>query len=191
MSRRHISSNDHYKQYYINQALQKGGGPYFAGRLFQKGAGIGSIFASLFKRALPFLSSASSQIGKVALKTGANVLADTFSGQRFQDSLKNRLKESGRELKRDAINKLQSTLASQTGAGKKRRATSQSKERSKKRRKTAQKTTKQKKRKTAQNTKTTKPKKQKGSKSIKRRKKQNSVSSQKARKPRTYQDIFG
>ena len=132
MNRKHISSTEHYKQYYINQALQKGGGPYFAGRLFQKGAGIGSIFASLFKRALPFLSSASSQIGKVALKTGANVLADTVSGQRFQDSLKNRLRESGRELKRNAINKLQSTLASQTGAGKKRRATSQSKERSKK-----------------------------------------------------------
>ena len=132
MNRKHISSTEHYKQYYINQALQKGGGPYFAGRLFQKGAGIVSIFASLFKRALPFLSSASSQIGKVALKTGANVLADTVSGQRFQDSLKNRLRESGRELKRNAINKLQSTLASQTGAGKKRRATSQSKERSKK-----------------------------------------------------------
>ena len=189
MNRKHISSTEHYKQYYINQALQKGGGPYFAGRLFQKGAGIGSIFASLFKRALPFLSSASSQIGKVALKTGANVLADTVSGQRFQDSLKNRLRESGRELKRNAINKLQSTLASQTGAGKKRRATSQSKERSKKRRKTVQNTTKQKKRKTAQQT--AKQKKQKRSKAIKHRKGKNSVSSQKARKPRTYQDIFG
>ena len=121
MNRKHISSPDHYKQYYLNQALQKGGGPYFAGRLFQKGSGIGSIFASLFKRALPFLSRASNHIGKVALKTGANVLADTVSGERFQDSLKNRVKESGRQLKRDAINKLQNTLTSQTGSGRKRK----------------------------------------------------------------------
>ena len=117
MNRKHISSLDHYKQYYLNQALQKGGGPYFSGRLFQRGSGIGSVFASLFKRALHFLSRASNHLGKAALKTGANVLADTASGQRFQDSLKNRVKETGRQLKRDAIN----TLTSQTGSGKKRR----------------------------------------------------------------------
>ena len=142
MNRKHISSPDHYKQYYLNQALQKGGGPYFAGRLFQKGSGIGSIFASLFKRALPFLSRASNHIGKVALKTGANVLADTVSGERFQDSLKNRVKESGRQLKRDAINKLQNTLTSQTGSGRKRKRAPSKNNKPKKRQKTSrQKTT--------------------------------------------------
>ena len=176
MRSQHISSSDHYKQYYLKQATQKGGGPYFAGRLFQKGAGIGSIFASLFKRALPFLSRASNHIGKAALKTGANVLADTVSGQRFQDSLKNRVKETGRELKRDAVAKLQNAITTQTGSGRKRKAQTQTKNKDNKKQKNQTKTkSTQKNRKVPiKNTKGKKP-----------------VTSKKARKPRTYQDIFG
>ena len=157
----------------MNQATQKGGGPYFAGRLFQRGSGIGSIFASLFKRVLPFLNQASNHIGKAALKTGANVLADTASGQRFQDSLKSRVKETGRQLKRDAVNKLQNAIATQTGSGRKRKAPTQPNTNNKKK-----------------NTQT--QAKQKTNKvPIKSTKGKKTATSKKTSKPRTYQDIFG
>ena len=157
----------------MKQATQKGGGPYFAGRLFQKGSGIGSIFASLFKRALPFLSRASNHIGKAALKTGANVLADTASGQNFQDSLKTRVKETGRQLKRDAVNKIQNAITTQTGSGRKRKAPAKPNTNNKKKKtqtKTKQKTKKE---------------------PIKNTKGKKAATSKKTSKPRTYQDIFG
>lgn len=49
MNRKHIASPELYKSYYLSQAEQKGGGPYFAGRLFQRGhgqtgGGIGNFF---------------------------------------------------------------------------------------------------------------------------------------------------
>jgi hypothetical protein len=130
MSRKHISSPELYKHYYLNQAYQKGGGSYFAGRLFQKGhgqrgGGIGNFFGSLFKKALPFLTNASKQIGRAALQTGANVLADTASGQRFQDSLQNRVRETGVQLKRDMSNRLRNAISSQTGSGRKRKKSRQ------------------------------------------------------------------
>lgn len=104
----------------------------------------------------------------MALKTRANVLADTATGQRFQDSLQNRLKESGVELKRGATAQMQNALNNQIGSGKKRKQSNQS-------RKTPQKKRKQ----------TTK------SKPIKRNKSTKGVSSSKATKPRTFKDISG
>ena len=179
MSMKHISSPEHYKHYYLNQAGQRGGGSYFAGRLFQRGygqrgAGIGNFFGSLFKKAIPFLTGASKQIGKAALKTGANVLADTVSGQRFQDSLQNRVKEAGKELKRDATNQIVNAIRSQTGSGRKRKQPQQRGRSGQKKRKQSQK---------KQTTKTSRP--------VKRKKKQTTTRSRKASKPRTYQDIFG
>ena len=175
MNRKHISPPELYKHYYLNQVQQKGhGGPFFAGRLFQRGygqrgGGIGNFFGSLFRKALPFLTSASKQVGKVALKTGANVLADAASGHRFQDSLKNRLKESGMELKRDVTQQVKNAMGNQTGSGKKRKRGEQRMSQQHKK----QKQTKAK------------------AKRIKRKKPTPGIRSSKATKPRTFQDIFG
>ncbi|XP_031554465.1 uncharacterized protein LOC116291433 [Actinia tenebrosa] len=130
----------------------------------------GTFEKGLFRKALPFLASASKQAGKVALKTGANVLADAAAGQRFQDSLRNRLKESGMELKRDVTTQVKNAMNGQTGSGKKRKRGQQ--ERS---------GVPQKKRKQTK----AKPKR------IKRKTKSKSLTTSKATKPRTFQDIFG
>jgi len=175
MNRKHISLPEPYKHYYLNQAQQKGsGGPYFAGRLFQRGhgqrgGGIGNFFGSLFRKALPFLTNASKHIGKVALKTGANVLSDTASGQRFQDSIQNRLQESGVGLKRNFAKQVKNAMSTQTGSGKKRKPSQQGTRGSEKKRKQ------------------TKSK----SKPIKSKKALKDIRSSKATKPRTFQDIFG
>lgn len=107
-------------------------------------------------------------------KTGANVLADTASGQRFQDSLKNRVKETGRQLKRDAVDKLQNAITTQTGSGRKRKAQTQAESKDNKMSKTQ-----------------TKAKQNNQKEPIKNTKGKKTVTSNKARKPRTYQDIFG
>jgi len=126
MSSKHIPSTELYKQYYSTQA-QKGGGAYFSGKLFQRGyggqrgRGIGSIFGSLFRKALPFLTTASKTLGRAALKTGANVLADAVEGGDIRNSLRNRIKETGGELKRSATNQVLRTLNNQTGSGNKRK----------------------------------------------------------------------
>ena len=185
---KHISSPEHYKHYYLNQAEQKGGGSYFAGKLFQRGygqrgGGIGNFFGSILKKALPFLSNASKQIGKAVLKTGANVLADTASGQRFQDSFQNRVRETGMELRRNAAQKLQNVINSQTGSGRKRKQSRQDGRGSQKKRKQTPRKKKRKQKKGKQTVRKSKP--------IRRKKKQTTVRSRKASKPRTYQDIFG
>lgn len=176
MNQKHISTPELYKNYYLNQAQQKGrGGSFFTGKLFQRGygqrgGGIGNFFGSLFRKALPFLTSASKHVGKVALKTGANVLADAAGGQRFQDSLQNRLKESGMELKRDVTKQVKNAISSQTGTGKKRKRSQQERSRvpRKKRKQTK-----------------AKPKR------IRRKKSSKRATTSKASKPRTFQDIFG
>lgn len=174
MNRRHITSPDLYRDYYVTQAQQLGGGPFFAGSRFQRGfgqrgGGIGSIFNSLLRKAMPILTNVTKHIGKVALRTGANVLSDAATGQSFQDSLRTRMRESRAQLKRDATNEIGKILNNQIGTGKKR----------KKSRKAAKKAT-HKKRKTSIN-----------SKPIKRKKHTKRVRLPKTIKQRTFQDIFG
>lgn len=123
------------------------------------------MLGSLFRRVLPYLTTASKHVGKIALQTGANVLTDTATGKSFQGSLRNRLQESGSQLKQDAINEVKKKINMQTGSGRKKR-----------KRKT-----------TPQNQKQKKAKLQ----SIKRSKSKNVVRSQKTTKRRTFQDIFG
>ena len=173
MSRKHITSPEFYKNYYVSQAQRKGGGgPVFSARLFQrgygeKGGGIGSFFGNLFRKAVPFLTSATKHLGKVALNTGANVLSDAATGKSFKDSVLNRLRESGEELKRDATKKVRSLVNHQVGSGRKRKKSQQ------------------------ENRSTKKSKPSTRAKPTKRKAQSKPARSSKATKPRTFQDIFG
>lgn len=127
MSSKHIPSSELYRNYYSTQASQGGRGAYFSGKLFQRGygnqrgKGIGNIFGSLFRRALPFLTNASKTLGRAALKTGTNVLTDVAGGSNFRNSVRNRVNETGGALKRDAANQVLKALNNQTGSGNKRK----------------------------------------------------------------------
>lgn len=132
MTSKHIPSTELYRQYYSTQG-QKGRGAYFSGKLFQRGyggqrgRGIGRILGSIFKRALPFLSSASKNLGRAALKTGANVLTDVSEGADFGNSIRNRIKETSGSLKRAATNQVINALNNQTGSGNRRNKRKRSK----------------------------------------------------------------
>jgi hypothetical protein len=86
------ASRDHYIEYYTRQ--QKGGDlPAFVGARYQRGHGIGSILAGLFRRVLPYLRANAKNLGVGALKTGMQIADDMLQGQKFSESAKQRIPE--------------------------------------------------------------------------------------------------
>lgn len=98
-----------YDAYY---SAQSGGGGrgvtnIYVGSRGQRGHGVGSFLAGLFRRALPFLAKGARAVGREALRAGMNVLDDvTENNMSFKQSLNNRLAESGINLKRKATEKI-------------------------------------------------------------------------------------
>jgi hypothetical protein len=85
---------------------QIGFGYGFAGMPYQRGAGLGSVFASLFRAITPMAKSAAKALGKKALNAGLEVAADTLAGQNFKESLKTHAKALGQ----DVVHNVQTTL---------------------------------------------------------------------------------
>jgi hypothetical protein len=85
-----------YHDYYIHQAGK--GYPVFAGRRYQRGHGLGSIFGGLFKAAMPLLKKEAKTIGREALKTGLNSAGDVVQGRNIKQAAKSRLKSTGQNL---------------------------------------------------------------------------------------------
>ena len=95
----------HYIVY--NQQSGVGGGigvkNVYAGSNYQRGSGIGSFIDAIFRKIVPYLSSGAKAVGKEAIRSGLNILDDIANdGVSYKDSVKTRLQESGRNLKRKA-----------------------------------------------------------------------------------------
>jgi hypothetical protein len=69
--------------YYASQAGQTGYGfsTGFRGTPYQRGAGLGSFFRSLFRMAVPVIKSAAGHIGRQALSSGADIAHDILKGR--------------------------------------------------------------------------------------------------------------
>ena len=68
---------------------------------------MGSFFTGLFRRALPFFAKGARAVGKEALHAGVHILDDVAENNRsFKEAFKNRINESGQNLKRKAVEKL-------------------------------------------------------------------------------------
>ena len=84
------ATRDLYDQYYTNQ--QKGGSggfPVHVGLYRQRGHGIGSVFASLYRRTLPLIKSLAPRV----LRAGADFVDDVSKGKSWKDAALNRLPE--------------------------------------------------------------------------------------------------
>ena len=111
MRKLHTPNHKLYEQYYLDQVKQKGGNlPAFHGARFQQGYGLGSMFKSLFRWAMPHLRQGAKVVGKKALQTGANVAQDMLEGENFNTAVAKR----GRQ----ALG-LASQKSPQSGAGRK------------------------------------------------------------------------
>ena len=124
-----------YSNHYVSQS-GGGGIPIFYGRRTQAGHGLGNIFSSLGRVALPFVQSlmphfksAAKYLGKKALDTGMNIVGDVISGRDIKESATERLKDTGRSVLADVGSRLQS------GRGRKKRKLTSKKKQAKKRRK--------------------------------------------------------
>ena len=95
-----------YTNHYVSQS-GGGGIPVFYGRRSQSGHGIGQIFSSLGRVALPFIKSAASYLGRKAVDTGKHILGDVIGGRNFKESLKERLKDTGMTVLSDVSERLQ------------------------------------------------------------------------------------
>lgn len=106
--------------YYINQAGSGLGG--FAGQRYQKGDGffgrlISGTVLPIIKKVLPYL-------GKTAFNTGIDILGDVSQGQKFKESAKRRLRETGDRVTEKAMSKVREITGSGRKRGRKRKAPS-------------------------------------------------------------------
>ena len=102
--------------YYSNQAGR--GMPVFVGTRGQRGHGLGSMLAGLFRRAVPMLKRGLSIFGKQALKTGLNVANDVVDGQNWKESARNRVPVGLRDGIKTFVGSVDDT--DQTGSGTRR-----------------------------------------------------------------------
>jgi hypothetical protein len=114
------SSRHLYEQYYDNQAGS--GISVFQGSYGQRGHGIGSTLAGLFRSALPMVKRGLAAFGKQALNTGLNIASDMADGKSFSDSAGLRARQGIKRLATEGIDYLNNGGQSeQTGSGYKRR----------------------------------------------------------------------
>ncbi len=108
-----------YREYYANQA----GGtslPVFRGAAYQQGHGLGSLFSSLARFAVPLLKRGAKYLGRHALNTGVQVARDVLEDRRnWRDSAKHRLRSTANTIMEDVEGKL--NQFQQQGEGYKKR----------------------------------------------------------------------
>lgn len=119
------------RRYYLHQAGT--GLPYFAGRSYQRGNGIGSFFKGLFRAAVPLLKQGARTLGRQALQTGFDIVGDVVSQKPIGEAVRSRLHEAKSNLQTKAENKLNRLLSGQ-GSRIKKRTISASRHSRKKRR---------------------------------------------------------
>ncbi|KAH7721116.1 CBN-RNR-2 protein [Aphelenchoides avenae] len=86
-------------QYHRHQQHGGGGeGPYFAGSLYQRGAGIGSIFASLLRFLVPIAKAAGRELGREGLAVGSRVLGSVAEGQALKKAAINEFAQGARNI---------------------------------------------------------------------------------------------
>jgi hypothetical protein len=101
------------------RSIQSGGTmPHFAGYAHQRGAGLGSVFKTLWRFAMPFAKSAGKAIGRQALKSGADIAQDVLRGEEVKSVVKKRVKQGASALTKKGSKRLMRKLQTGEGLGK-------------------------------------------------------------------------
>lgn len=113
------ASRQFYEHYYANQSGS--GISVFQGSYGQRGHGIGSTLAGLFRSAVPMIKRGLAAFGRQALNTGLQVASDMADGQSFSESAGLRARQGIKRLASEGIDYLNNGQQEQTGSGYKRR----------------------------------------------------------------------
>ena len=105
----------------IDTNHQIGGSLYFQGMPYQRGYGIGSLFAGLYRFLLPAGKEIAKAIGKEGLHTTSRILTNVIGGVPAKESVTTESKEGLRRLLQKGTDKLQGKgKKSIKGAGKRK-----------------------------------------------------------------------
>ena len=108
-----------YNDYYARQA--GGALPYFAGAQYQRGHGLGSLFGSLLRSAMPLIKRGAVALGRGALKTGVRIAGDVLSGQNIKTAAKRRVTDAIGSIRAPPGKRIKRTAAKATFTAVKRR----------------------------------------------------------------------
>ena len=97
---------------YLHQAGGTGGMMKFRGGPSQRGTGLGGFFSNLVRQAIPLLKKGLGIAAPHAMNVGKKVLSDTLEGRNVGESMKKRLVEGGRGVKRDVFMRVAGNLKS-------------------------------------------------------------------------------
>jgi len=97
-------------QYYLGQAEGNASPDTYNSFRGQKGAGLGSFLASIFRRVFPYLKSGAKAVGEELFKSGVGVLRDNLEGKTMKASLKQRVHQAGTNLTDRAARKVESMM---------------------------------------------------------------------------------
>ena len=88
--------------YFQSMCAQHGGGsaPYFVGSNYQRGAGIGSIFASMVRFLTPIVTAAAWEIERKGLAVGSRILSGVSQGRSMQRAAFDEMDERTQNLTR-------------------------------------------------------------------------------------------
>ena len=86
----------------------------FRGARFQRGYGIGSIFKSLARYAIPLFKQGAKVVGKRALQAAIEVGQDLLQGKNVKEAFKSRGKQAASDIAKNAAKKVM------TGKGRKK-----------------------------------------------------------------------
>ena len=113
--------NNPYTRYYLEQEGR--GVPVFRGSPWQmghgqKGHGLGALFRSVARSAMPLVKRGAKALGNIALNTGANFSSDVLAGKNVKQAAKARAVKGVNTAKSKASQRLQGYT--QTGQGRRR-----------------------------------------------------------------------
>lgn len=108
-------------EYYLNQAGH--GFSIFAGAPFQRGYGIGSFLAGLYRSVMPLLRKSGVVVGKEVLRGATSLLGDLENDTNIKTALRNRSSEVFNNLRKRAFTEMDGSGYNKNA---KRRKTSQS-----------------------------------------------------------------
>lgn len=102
-----------FEDYYVQQSGR--GLNYYQGAQYQRGYGLGGLFRSFFRAAVPLFKSGAKAVGKQLFRSGVDILNDVTKGEDVKMAAKKRLKEAGNVL----TDKASAQVKSMIGSGRK------------------------------------------------------------------------
>jgi len=90
-----------YENYYKGKA--GGGMLFYSGAQYQRGHGLGCIFASIGRAVLPLVKSGAKAVGRKVLKSGTRIASDVLAGENVKRAAIRHAKQAGSNLLHRAV----------------------------------------------------------------------------------------